>query len=135
MSERAPGSPPPIDHEIDARTIGKIGVWLTAITVAGFLVGWGVYLLLLRGERQLDRPPSPIAEARAERPVPGPPLQQTPELDLAGLRRAEEEWLHSWGWVDRGAGVARVPVEVALERVAADGRLPDFTVPLEISTP
>ena len=134
MSERAPGTPP-IDHEIDSRRLGKIGAWLTVITVAGFLIGWGFYLLLVSGERKLDAPPSPIAEARTPRAVPGPGLQSTPERDLAALRRAEDEKLHGWGWVDRAAGVARVPVEVAVERVAADGALPDFTVPLEVASP
>jgi hypothetical protein len=135
MVEPARGTPPPIDHEIDSRRIGKVGLWLTVVTVAGFVIGWGFYLLLARGERKLDAPPSPIAEARAPRTVPGPGLQGTPERELALHLRAEDAQLLGWGWVDREAGVARVPVAVALEHVAAAGALPDFTVPLEISTP
>jgi len=135
MSEHQPPTQPPIDHEIDARGIGKVGLWLAVVTVAAFVVAWGFYLLLSRGERALDQPPSPIAEAGAPRIVPGPALQATPELELAALRHVEAERLDGWAWVDREAGIARVPVAVAIERVAADGALPDFTQPLEIVSP
>jgi hypothetical protein len=135
MSEHAHGTQPPIDHEIDARTIGRIGAWLAVVIVAGFLIGWGFYLWLERGERRLDAPPSPLAEARAPQVPPGPALQARPERDLAAYLRAEAAMLDGWAWVDREAGRARVPVARAIERVAADGALPDFTQPLEISSP
>lgn len=135
MSDHVPGARPPIDHEIDARSIGRIGIWLAVVTVAGFVIGWGFYLYLSSSEKKLDAPPSPIAEARAPRTVPGPALQARPEGELARYRRAEQAQLESWAWVDRQAGVARVPVDAAIERVAAAGALPDFSQPLEISTP
>jgi hypothetical protein len=126
---------PPIDHEIDARGIGKVGAWLAVVTVAGFLIGWGFYLFLSSSERQTDAPPSPLAEARAPRAIPGPALQATPERELAALRQAEQAVLDGWAWVDRESNLARVPVAKAIERVAADGALPDFSQPLEIATP
>ncbi|MCM2269494.1 MAG: hypothetical protein NDJ75_05290 [Thermoanaerobaculia bacterium] len=135
MSEHPQGAQPPIDHEIAAGAIGKVGAWLAVVTVAGFVVGWGFYLYLSRAERALDAPPSPIAEARSPRLPSGPALQATPERDLAALRQAEETVLHGWAWVDREANLARVPVAKAIDRVAADGALPDFSQPLEISTP
>lgn len=135
MSERPPGGQPPIDHEIDVRGIGRSAVWMTVVAVAAFVISWGFYRLLDRAEQKLDAPPSPLAEARAPRAVPGPALQTQPETTLAEFRRAEEAQLRGWGWVDRGAGVARVPVDHALEQIAADGALPDFSAPLEISQP
>ena len=135
MSEHPQGAQPPIDHEIDASAIGKVGAWLAIVTVAGFVVGWGFYLYLSSAERALDAPLSPIAEARAPRLPSGPALQASPERDLAALQQAEEAVLHGWAWVDREANLARVPVAKAIDRVAADGALPDFSQPLEISTP
>lgn len=135
MSEHPQGVRPPIDHEIDASAIGKVGAWLAVVTVAGFVVGWGFYLYLSSAERALDAPPSPIAEARSPRVPSGPALQAMPERDLAALRQAEEAVLRGWAWVDREANLARVPVAKAIDRVAADGALPDFSQPLEISTP
>jgi hypothetical protein len=135
MSDRPHGGEPPIDHEIDARGIGKVGAWLAVVTVAGFVIAWGFYLLLSSAERKSDAPPSPLAEARAPRVAPGPALQATPERELAALRRTEAASLEGWAWIDRQANLARVPVARAIERVAADGALPDFSQPLEISTP
>jgi hypothetical protein len=34
----------------------------------------------------------------------------------------ERELLEGWGWVDRGAGVARVPVEVGMDLLLAARR-------------
>lgn len=135
MSDHRHGSLPPIDHEIDARSIVRVGAWLAVITVAGFVIGWGFYLFLSSSESKLDALPSPIAGAHARAVPPGPGLQATPELDLASLQRAEQLRLESWQWIDRDAGMARIPVAEAIERVAAQGHLPDFSQPLEILQP
>jgi hypothetical protein len=126
MSDDRQHGTPPIDHEIDARAIYRIGAWLAVVTVAAFLVAWGGYLLLARGERALDAPPSPLAEARQPTLPPGPQLQAWPELDLAAFRRLEAARMAEWSWVDEAGGVARVPVERAIDQIIADGALPDF---------
>jgi hypothetical protein len=133
MSEHrsAPEPGGQIDHEIDVRLIARVGAWLAVVTVAGFIVAWGFYRFLSRGERQLDARPSPIAEASRPAIIPGPPLQTTPERDLAALRKSEQARLTGWAWVDRANGVAQVPVEKAIETVAADGALPSFQPPVE----
>jgi O-acetyl-ADP-ribose deacetylase (regulator of RNase III) len=41
-------------------------------------------------------------------------LQTQPFKDIYLLRQAENEKLSSYGWVDQGAGVVRVPVEEAI---------------------
>lgn len=135
MSEHSHGGQPPIDQEIDARGIGKVGAWLAVVTIAGFVIGWGFYHFLSKSERRSDAPPSPIAEARAPRIPPGPVLQAKPELELAAMRRAEQAVLDGWAWMDREKQIARVPVAKAIDRVATDGVLPDFSQPLEIGTP
>ena len=130
MSERPVGAPhepgAPFDHEIDVRAIAKGAVWLAVITGVSFLVAWFFYKALVRSEERLD-PRVPVLEA-ARKPVvpPGPRLQRSPEADLAQHRGAERGELESWAWVDRGRGLARVPVERAIDAVAASGRLPEF---------
>ena len=51
------------------------------------------------------------------------------EQRLFGLAVEPAEWrqqqvqrLHSWGWVDRKAGVVHVPIDVAMARVARGDR-------------
>jgi hypothetical protein len=56
---------------------------------------------------------------------PAPRLQTDPEADLAAYVRKEQRLLDSYGWVDRGRGIAHVPIEVAMERLARTG-IPGF---------
>ncbi|MGN6470454.1 MAG: hypothetical protein ACTHLC_12820 [Rhizobiaceae bacterium] len=54
-----------------------------------------------------------------------PALQRTPAQDLARHRAEEEKSLHTLGWVDRGKGIARIPIEDAMQIVASHG-LPEW---------
>lgn len=53
--------------------------------------------------------------------VPKPVLQIHPRDDLARFRAGEQADLSSYGWVDRGKGVVRIPVGQAMEKVVKDG--------------
>ena len=48
-----------------------------------------------------------------------PPQNQTPVTDLADMRRAEDEVLHNYGWVDKQHGVVRIPIDEAKRAFAA----------------
>jgi len=132
MSEHSNGAPQGggVDQEIDVRGIVKVGAWLAVVTIVGFVIAWGFYRVLSRGERRLERPAVAVAGATAPAEPPGPGLQATPEKELAIFRRAEQEQLKSWAWIDQGAGIARVPVEKAIDMVAAEGVLPDLAAPI-----
>jgi hypothetical protein len=52
---------------------------------------------------------------------PAPALQISPRADMARFRAEEEAELSSYGWVDRGRGVVRIPIDQAMEKVARDG--------------
>ncbi|MBZ9797277.1 hypothetical protein [Mesorhizobium sp. ES1-4] len=54
-----------------------------------------------------------------------PVLQRSPGADLATFRKQEDEELGKLAWVDRGAGMARIPIEDAMKLVATRG-LPDW---------
>lgn len=45
----------------------------------------------------------------------------TATKDIHDLRRKEEETVHQSGWVDKSKGIARIPIEDALEDVAKSG--------------
>jgi len=138
MSEHTSGAPQGgggIDQEIDVRGIVKVGAWLAVVTVVGFVIAWGFYRVLSRGEKRLERPAVTVAGATVPAEPPGPGLQATPEKELAAFRRSEQEQLESWAWIDQGAGVARVPVEKAIDVVAAEGTLPDLAAPIGAARP
>ena len=44
---------------------------------------------------------------------PDPRLQTTPWTDLKTLHAEEFSYLHSYGWVDKDAGVAHMPIDKA----------------------
>lgn len=58
-------------------------------------------------------------------PMPAPTLQTDPAADMRAYRAEAERRLHSYGWVDRDRGIARVPIEDAMRHVAERG-IPDW---------
>jgi len=111
-----------LDHELSLRGIVSFAVGLVLVIVLAaaalwFLTGW-----LTSRSVAADPPPPALREARQPWEPPGPPLQTDPFRDLDELRAAEEETLEGWAWVDENAGLARVPVEKAMELYVAGER-------------
>lgn len=126
MAERqASGAPEggggPVDGELDFHGILVFVGGLTAVTLVVMGLMWGVAVLLKGSLARKDPAPPALAEAREARVPPGPNLQPNPAADVAALRSAEDAELATWAWVDKEKAVARVPVERALEIVAARG--------------
>jgi hypothetical protein len=103
------------NRKIIATTIASFVVFATAVAVAGLLLG---------GSRQ-GRDTGPASPSAA--PITIGTVEQ--RLILASprgldLRRDQRAALDHYGWVDRDAGLARIPVERAIDLVAADGGTP-----------
>jgi hypothetical protein len=58
-----------------------------------------------------------------ERPQfpPEPRLQVMPVQDLKQIRDAEQNLLHSYGWVNQQSGIVRIPIERAMQLIAERG--------------
>lgn len=100
-------------------------VWPKALLVAGggllvFLVVAVVILRLIFGAASSWPLPGAASRDNEASPV----LQTHAAADLAAFRNAEEKELHRLGWVDRDAGMARIPIEDAMQLVVRNG-LPD----------
>jgi hypothetical protein len=126
----APGTP--FDAEIDVKRIVEIGAWLAVITVVAGIVGFFIYRGLGGSLDRADPKPSPLPEASIPVEPPAPRLQLVPETDLAALRQANRERLSSWGWVDKGAGIAHMPIDEAIARLAVPESAP---APAPVTTP
>jgi hypothetical protein len=59
-------------------------------------------------------------------------LQLTPQSDWEKVRTSQETSLHRYGWVDKEHGVARVPIEITMQRLLDDG-LPRWTTNSSVS--
>ena len=62
---------------------------------------------------------APIAETRPYPPAPR--LQASPTRDMQEMRRTENARLQSYGWIDQSAGIARIPIDQAMELLATHG--------------
>jgi hypothetical protein len=96
---------------ISARAIWVVAVGVVAVSAALIAIAW---LLVV--------PPPPTA-----RPVAAPSPLEHGLIDEAGggaaIRAAGDRLLEQYQWVDRKAGVVRIPIDRAIDAVAADPRL------------
>jgi hypothetical protein len=65
-------------------------------------------------------PPGQTSIAAIDR-SPQPELQITPMQDLRRMREIEDAQLRNYGWVDRQAGIAAIPINRAMEILAERG--------------
>ncbi|MGH7404661.1 MAG: hypothetical protein ACREJA_02105 [Candidatus Methylomirabilales bacterium] len=108
-------------HETRDIAIRPIVIFLAGVfamlTAILLLMGLLFHTFATREARR-DVPPSPLA---TRRPPPEPRLQVDPARELAAMRAAEDALLHSTDWVDRGAGIVRIPIDRAITLLAQRG--------------
>jgi hypothetical protein len=111
-------------HESRDVRIRPIALAFVVLLVIGILTQVLMYVVLrgftLRDERTSE-PASPLAATYGRQVPPAPRLQVAPAADLGRLRTSEETLLHQYAWADRDAGVVRIPIERAIELLAARG--------------
>lgn len=113
-----------VGHETTDAEVGlvvKFAIFLTVVSliVAVLMVGFHKYLDAR--EQAAKAPRHPMAAGQV-RPLPPPPrLQSSPFTDLTEFRQEENRLLNRYGWVDRNAGIVRIPVERAIEVLAERG--------------
>jgi hypothetical protein len=101
--------------------------WIVATALAGVLFValsaaalYGLqHLFAAVGVVEVEPPPTALER---EHPAPPPPrLQTEPAQDLATYLARENAALESYGWVDQHTGIARIPIEQAMQLVAERG--------------
>ena len=92
-----------------------------------FGVGLLVFLALAAIGMKLvfNTTPSWLPQSGSASPE-APDLQSAPRQDLVNFRAAEDHQLKMLGWVDRNAGIARIPIDDAMWAVVSNG-LPDWS--------
>ena len=109
--------------DVNVRAILTVGAGLAAGTIAVSALVWLVVVFLSSREAQPGPREFPLAVTHEQRLPPEPRLQTNPREDLADLRRAEDQVLDSYGWVDKDAGVVRIPIDDAM-RLTIERGLP-----------
>ena len=109
------------DNDVRPGPILAVVFGLVVIIITSMILMWWLSGSLKGKSEGHDPTPSPIPEASERRLPPGPRLQASPEAELIEMNRDYGRLLSSYGWVDRGNGIARIPVERAIELLADRG--------------
>jgi hypothetical protein len=97
-------------HDVSMRGIGAgFALIVGGIVLAG-VAGWLAY-------DRLSAAQGPDKPARMR--VQGPSLEAAPQVPRAAYEAEKARLLTGYGWVDRQAGIARIPVEQAMRVLAA----------------
>ena len=102
-------------YDVAARPVLLAAV---ALVVVLLLVSGGQLVLLRWFDRRdlaREAPPAPLAETRTP---PEPRLLPDPRAALLELRAEEDTLLHTYGWVNREAGIVRIPIGRAIDLLA-----------------
>jgi hypothetical protein len=85
------------------------------------LLVWVLFQYFNAREANQPQPEYPLAVEQDKRLPPEPRLQTNPREDLRELRAGEDETLSTYGWVDKNAGVVRIPIDEAMKLVIQRG--------------
>lgn len=105
-------------------------IWITGIltAVCCLLVALAVTWMFNGLKREAANEDTRNGQAGFVSPAPGmqekfpaPRLQVAPEKDLAALREKASAELNNYGWIDKNAGVVRIPIARAMELTVQRG--------------
>jgi hypothetical protein len=96
----------------------KFGASLAAVLI---LVSFGMKWMFgyLAKTQSLGPPTTPFENTRTIPPLPR--LQVAPQREIHDYWESEQEILNSYGWIDRKAGVVRIPIDRAMRLVLQRG--------------
>jgi hypothetical protein len=122
MAESVQRDNPEVSHEtadVDVKGILRFG---GALAIVALVIHIALYGLLLYYDQRETRRATPMPSAQTkEEPPPEPRLRVAPRADLLEMRRAEDQVLNSYSWVDREKNIVRVPIERGMEIIVKRG--------------
>ena len=106
------------------RAVVGFGIALALLTVAVLLAMWGVFRIFEVQANKRDRRVPPMIAANLSRTPTGPRLEPDPLAPRRAARVREDAILGSYGWVDPNAGIARIPIDRAMDMLIRTGLPP-----------
>lgn len=110
-------------HEPNTLVVKGLLVFSVVLVAVGIVVEFCLVYVMkdFSREEKLLQALAPPAFTDDSAPLRGPRLQAEPPIDLARLKEAELRRLNAYGWVNRDAGIAHIPIDRAMEIVARKG--------------
>ena len=124
LPHEAHAAAPDVHHEtrdanITAVFAFGIGLFVTAVVI--HVMVWLLFSYFSARAARHAAPAFPLAATEERRLPPEPRLQTNPRGDLAALRAQEERTLTTYGWVDKNAGIVRIPIDEAMKLIVQRG--------------
>lgn len=115
---------PAVGHEtsdVSISAIVKFGAGLAIVAVVVHVLLWGLLRSFETSAKERDRPVPAMVAASLRRTPREPRLEPNPLAPRIAAQAREDALLSSYGWADRGAGVARIPIDRAMDLLVARG--------------
>ena len=108
--------------DIEPSIASRFAVWLAVAMVLSAGIVYGTFWVFEDQEADASRDAQifPLAAAQVKEPQ-GPRLQTQPFKDFYTLQQGERDKLTTYGWVDQGAGVVRMPIDDAMRIISERG--------------
>lgn len=119
--EGHPAGPGHEERDITFRPILWAGAGMGVVVALIFVLVRWTFVADLAHDAAQSPAANPLAGTYGRQLPPEPRLQTHPIRDLHDLRAAEDVVLNGYGWVDRNAGVVRIPIARAMELLAKRG--------------
>ena len=127
--------PEPDDIGFEREDLGAKPVigFIVSLVISGVLIYyviWGIFHFLDAYDQKHQQVRTPLIQVESNtrevqvktiQRFPEPRLEDNERTELNGFRYSEEEQLNSYGWVDKNAGVAHIPIEQAMQLIAQKG--------------
>ncbi|MEO8349852.1 MAG: hypothetical protein ABI610_13145 [Acidobacteriota bacterium] len=114
-------------HETSDVSIGaivKFGIGLAVVAAVVHVAMWGLFRFYEEREERQEQPVPPMVAANLARTPKEPRLEPDPLAPRLAAKAREDAMLASYGWVDRNAGIARIPIDRAMELLVERGLPP-----------
>jgi hypothetical protein len=119
-------------QDLSPRSIGYFLLILGVSIIASIFILRGVYEFLDKHEKASQPAVNPlvtnvpedtrhVAPGYPQTVFPAPKLEEDERTQLNGILRTEENTLNSYGWVNEQQGVARIPIERAMDLLVQRG--------------
>jgi hypothetical protein len=119
-------------HEANTLVVKGLVLFAVVLVAVGIVVEYCLVFVMkdFKSEEKALEALAPPLLKDTSATFPAPRLQAEPPADLVKFKEAELDRLNGYGWVDRKAGIAHIPIDRAIEIVTTKG-LPPSGLPAE----
>ena len=107
------------ERDANAKGVSLVLAAIAFLIVGAMIVAYVSMVFLSAKTKQEDGDLPPMFQTQVN--VPEPRLQVAPVADLKAIRAEEEKILTTYGWVDAGAQIVRIPESKAMELILKQG--------------